>query len=195
MEYTVNILLFTGFETLDVFGPVEVFGKVEGLDLRYFSQTGGIVSNNDGIEIITQSTDEIKQEKKTILFIPGGMGTRKEIDNKPFIGLIRKIAEQSTLVLTICTGSALLAKTGLLDGKKATSNKRAFDWVKTSSDRTEWIKDARWVKDGKYYTSAGISAGIDMALAFIADIKGKNTALQIAERMEYNWNENQPIYK
>lgn len=74
--------------------------------------------------------------------------------------------------MTICTGSALLAKTGLLNDKYATSNKRSFEWVKISFDQVKWIEKARWVVDGKYYTSSGVSAGIDIALVFISDIQG-----------------------
>lgn len=74
--------------------------------------------------------------------------------------------------MTICTGSALLAKTGLLNDKYATSNKRSFERVKISFDQMKWTEKARWVVDGKYYTSSGVSAGIDMALVFISDIQG-----------------------
>ncbi len=181
----INVILFTDFETLDVFGPVEVFGKVENYTIGYYSQQGGIVSNKDGLRIETQKIDDIKIND--VLFIPGGLGTRKEVENTSLIDQIKQLAEKSRYVLTVCTGSALLARTGLLDGKKATSNKRAFDWVKSNSDRVNWIQQARWVVDGKYYTSSGVSAGIDMTLGFVSDLLGKNTAEAIAFRIEYSW--------
>jgi len=81
----------------------------------------------------------------------------------------------------------MLAKAGLLDGRKATSNKRSFDWVRASSNDVDWIKEARWVVDGKFYTSSGVSAGMDMALGFVSDIYGKETAERIAFSIEYNW--------
>ena len=90
--------------------------------------------------------------------------------------------------LAICTGSALLAKTGLLDGRKATSNKRAFDWVKSVNTKVNWIQKARWIVDGKFYTSAGVAAGMDMTLGFVADIVGRSTADETARAMEYVWN-------
>ncbi len=181
----INVILFPDFETLDVFGPVEVFGKVENYTIQYYSQQGGIITNKDGLRIETQKIDDIKIND--VLFIPGGLGTRKEVENRSLIGQIKQLAEKSRYVLTVCTGSAFLARTGLLDGKKATSNKRAFDWVKSNSDRVNWIQQARWVVDGKYYTSSGVSAGIDMALGFVSDLLGKNTAEAIAFRIEYSW--------
>ncbi|PXV58380.1 DJ-1/PfpI family protein [Dysgonomonas alginatilytica] len=181
----INVILFPDFETLDVFGPVEVFGKVEKSTINYYSQQGGIISNKDGIRIETQKTDNIKIND--VLFIPGGGGIRKEVGNIEFLNKIKSLAEKSRYILTVCTGSALLARTGLLDGKKATSNKRAFDWVKSNSDKVNWIQQARWVIDGKYYTSSGVSAGIDMALGFVSDCLGDEVAEQIAFRVEYNW--------
>lgn len=181
----IYIILFPDFETLDVFGPVEVFGKVENYAIGYYSQQGGIITNKDGIRVETQKIDNIKTND--VLFIPGGGGTRKEVDNIEFLNQIKSLAEKSRYILTVCTGSALLARTGLLDGKNATSNKRAFDWVKSNSDKVNWIQQARWVVDGKYYTSSGVSAGIDMALGFVSDLKGKEIGEEIAFRIEYNW--------
>ena len=181
----INVILFSDFETLDVFGPVEVFGKVENYTIEYYSQQGGTISNKDGLKMETQKIDNIKIND--VLFIPGGSGTRNEVDNIEFLSSIKVLAEKSKYVLTVCTGSALLARAGLLDGKKATSNKRAFDWVKSNSDKVNWIQQARWIIDGKYYTSSGVSAGIDMALGFISDLQGKDIAEAIAFRIEYNW--------
>ncbi len=187
----INVVLFHTFETLDVFGPVEVFGKADGWEIKYYSQDGGLISNQDNIRIATEKLDQFISDQ--VLFLPGGMGARDEINNSGFIDTIKHLAAKSQFVITVCTGSALLAKTGLLDGRKATSNKRSFDWVKQSSDQVTWIKQARWVVDGKYYTSSGISAGIDMALGFIADIKGLEKAREIAKRIEYNWQEDKTV--
>jgi transcriptional regulator GlxA family with amidase domain len=120
---------------------------------------------------------------------PGGIGTRKEMANPQFLAELRRLAETSRIVATACTGSLLLARTGLLDGRKATSNKRAFQEVKTYAPKVEWIAKARWVEDGKYFTSSGVSAGIDMALAVMAKLCGRETSLQIASRAEYTWYE------
>lgn len=95
---------------------------------------------------------------------------------------------KSKYCLSVCTGSALLAKTGLLNNKKATSNKKAFEWVKSINANVLWIEKARWVVDQKYYTSSGVSAGIDMVLGFVAERFGMIEAKKIAENIEYIWN-------
>lgn len=120
--------------------------------------------------------------------VPGGFGTRQLVDDLSFIADLKKVAEESKFCLTVCTGAALLAKTGLLDGRKATSNKFAFQWVESVNPAVEWQSHARWVVDGKYYSSSGVSAEIDMALGFVRDQYGEEKAKIIAERMEYIWN-------
>ena len=77
-----------------------------------------------------------------------------------------------------------------MDGRKATSNKIAFDWVTTQGLQVVWIKKARWVVDGKYYTSSGVSAGMDMTLGFLQDRHGIEFARNVAATIEYNWQEN-----
>jgi len=84
-------------------------------------------------------------------------------------------------------GSALLAKTGLLDGRKATSNKRAFAWAITNGENVNWVKKSRWTVDDKYYTSSGVSAGMDMTLGFLTDLHGIAFAREVGFQIEYNW--------
>jgi len=185
----VGVLLFDNFETLDVFGPVEILGRLKDLySIRFYSLSGGLIRNSHGISIVTEKL-EPEHSNSEIIIIPGGAGTRLGVNNQLLIDTIRKISVSSNYVLTICTGSALLAKTGLLDGRKATSNKRAFDWVMTNGKDVNWIKHARWVVDGKYYTSSGVSAGMDMALGFLADRHGLEFARKVAFEIEYNWTE------
>ena len=97
------------------------------------------------------------------------------------------IRDSADWVLSVCTGSALLAKAGILDHKRATSNKRAWQWVTEQSDQVDWIKQARWIVDGKFYTSSGVTAGMDMALGFIADRQGRDSAKEVANYTEYRW--------
>ena len=186
----VAVLLFEDFETLDVFGPVEIFGRLKDhFQVHFYSEFGGLVKNNHGVAIQTEKIEDVKNGGD-IFLIPGGYGTRNEVHNSSLIEKIKKISLQSQFVLTVCTGSALLAKTGLLNGKRATSNKRAFDWVITQGENVDWIKKARWTKDGKFYTSAGVSAGMDMALGFLGDVYGIDFARKVAFEIEYNWIEN-----
>lgn len=88
-----------------------------------------------------------------------------------------------------CTGSALLAKSGRLDGHKATTNKTAFDWVTSQGPEVLWQRKARWVEDGRFITSSGVSAGIDMALSAIALMHGTATAEEVAFWSEYEWHD------
>jgi transcriptional regulator GlxA family with amidase domain len=97
------------------------------------------------------------------------------------------LADKSKYCLSVCTGAALLAKTNLLNGKNATTNKKAYQWVCEQNRNVNWIKKARWVIDGKFYTSSGVSAGMDMALGFVSDALGREKAEDIARHIEYFW--------
>jgi len=184
----VAVLLFDNFETLDVFGPVEIFGRlVELYSVKFCSLKGGQVKNRHGVSILTSKLENIKKNDVEIFLIPGGLGTRKEVENELLIDSIKEISNLSKYVLTVCTGSALLARTGLLDNKNATSNKRAFAWATTNGANVIWNKKARWAVDGKFYTSSGVSAGMDMALGFLSDQYGIEFARKVAHEIEYNW--------
>jgi len=180
-----NVILFNDFETLDAFGPAEIIGKMPNTyNLKYFSMHGRTVISSQQVSVSTLPFSEIDGG---ILLIPGGMGTRKLVDDGEFIAQLHTLSQNALYVLTVCTGSALIAKTGLLKNKRATSNKLAFDWVCANDNDVNWIKKARWVNDGKYYTSSGVSAGMDMTLGFISDIHGEKTANDICKYIEYIW--------
>ena len=186
----VAVLLFEDFETLDVFGPVEILGRLkEHYQVSFYSLGGGVIKNSHGISIITDRLNDLLAGTD-IFLIPGGYGTRIEVDNQPLIEMIRQISNVSHFVFTVCTGSALLARTGLLDGRRATTNKKAFDWVVTQGQQVRWNRNARWCVDGNYYTSAGVSAGMDMTLGFLKDIHGIEFARKTARDIEYEWKEN-----
>ncbi len=190
-----NVLLFPGFETLDVFGPVEVIGKLDRFyQIEFYSESGGTVPSSQNVRVETLPVS--KMAKTGVLLIPGGFGTRREVDNPGLIHRLKGAADQAPFVLTVCTGAALLAKTGLLSQVRATTNKRAFDWVAEQDGTVDWVRKARWVHDGKFYSSSGVSAGIDMTLGFVADQYGMEVAEKIAAGIEYIWNkdrENDPF--
>ena len=189
----VAVLLFNNFETLDVFGPVEIFGRLaEHYQIFFYSLSGGLIENTHGVSIMTEKLADLP-DGDTIFLIPGGYGTRAEVNNILLIDAIREISQACTYVLTVCTGTSLLAKTGLLDGRKATTNKIAFDWVITQGLQVVWIKKARWVVDGKFYTSSGVSAGMDMTLGFLQDRHGIDFARNVANTIEYSWQENREV--
>jgi putative intracellular protease/amidase len=190
MMKKVAVLLFDDFETLDVFGPVEIFGRLKDhYQITFLSEQGGLVRNYHRVAVQSEKIDEAKSDYDVFL-IPGGYGTRIEVENNSFIDQVKALSQSSKFVLTVCTGTAILARTGLLNGKQATSNKRAFDWVVTQGDKVNWIRKARWTRDEKYYTSAGVSAGMDMTLGFLSDMHGIDFARKVAFEIEYNWIEN-----
>ena len=168
------------------FTALEALGRLPGYEIRYASLSGGPVSNEKGLTVETEALGSLG--RSDILLVPGGMGSRKLALDGDFLAALRRAALESTVVMTVCTGSALAAA-GLLDGLQATGNKRAFDWTTSMGEKVLWQRDARRTRDGKFYTAAGVSAGIDMALGFVADHFGRDRALSIAEGMEYCWNE------
>ncbi|WP_081232202.1 DJ-1/PfpI family protein [Pseudomonas chlororaphis] len=126
--------------------------------------------------------------KLDVLLIPGGAGTRHEVNNVRLVEPVKQLALETPHVASICTGAAILARTGLLDGLKATTNKEAFKWATDQGQKVRWVKQARWVEDGKYFTSSGVSAGIDMSLALIAKLFGPDSSMYVANAAEYHWN-------
>ncbi len=185
----VYTILFGGFETLDVFGPIEIFGRMKDhFTPRFYSAEGGIVTSSQNVPVMTEPMLGADAGGH-ILLIPGGAGVVSLIRNKEYIRKLWVLAQSAEFILTVCTGSILFSKTGLLDGKRATSNKRLFSWALDESPSVRWIKKARWVRDGSIYTSSGVSAGIDMALAFVSELIGSDAAKRQSVEIEYLWNE------
>ncbi|WP_278394490.1 DJ-1/PfpI family protein [Sphingobium yanoikuyae] len=184
-----GMVLFEGFELLDVFGPLEMFGMLKDrVEIVMIADKAGPVRSGAGPQTIADH-GFADAPKLDIVMIPGGLGTRREVNNPDFLAAVRTLAQDTPQVATICTGSGLLAKTGLIDGVKATSNKMAWAWATAQGAKVAWIPHARWVEDGKYISSSGISAGTDMALGLIAKLYGKEMARWVANRTEYRWQE------
>ena len=181
----VSFILFEGFETLDALGPAEMLDWVDGWELRFFSPEGGVVRSKQSVPVATEPLSEVPAGG--IILVPGGPGNRPLLKDEAFLAELRRVSDEAEWVLTVCTGSAALAATGALDGRRATSNKKAFQMALDAGPNVEWVRQARWVADGKYYTASGVSAGMDMALGFIADRCGRAEAERIAEITEYVW--------
>jgi transcriptional regulator GlxA family with amidase domain len=185
----VGAVIFEGFELLDVFGPLEMFGMLkERVSITMLAEIPGSVKSIQG-PACTAEAGLAGEHRLDVLLIPGGMGTRREVSNLPFLEEIRRQADAARFVATVCTGSGLLAKSGALDGRRATSNKFTFKWAVEQGPRVQWVPEARWVEDGKYFTSSGVSAGIDMSLGLIARIFDRETSLRAANWAEYEWHE------
>src|SRR5215470_10724348 len=161
---TLGAVLYEDFELLDLYGPLEMFGSI-GAELRIVTvaeKTGPVTSFQRPKTVA--EFDFAGAPMLDLILLPGGFGTIRQLENP-----------------------AILAKAGLLDGRRATSNKQFFDLARAQGAAVKWVEQARWVEDGPFATSSGVSAGTDMALAVIAKLYGKEVAQQVAESTEYEW--------
>ncbi|KAL5360687.1 class I glutamine amidotransferase-like protein, partial [Aspergillus floccosus] len=208
------MVLFPGFEALDVFGPLEVLNVLSEqtyLRLSLLSSSMAPVSTRSpdpaaqrtgsicAQEIAPTGTfddilcgidaDASAEDKSRIdvLLVPGGAGTRFPEIISPVIEFVEKVSPSVKYIISICNGAGVLARAGILDGKRATTNK--ILWEPTTALRKEvhWVREARWVADRNIWTASGISAGIDVTLAFVRHTYGKDLARSIAREMEYVW--------
>jgi transcriptional regulator GlxA family with amidase domain len=194
----VAVVLFDGFTVLDVYGPVQAFAScrvptASGTPQRLFqifsmAEQPGVVRPGEGPPSHAEYGFADAPDYD-ILLIPGGFGTRTAVNNAPFLKHLAEAGQRAATTATVCTGSALLARTGLLDDRPATSNKLAWDWVVQQGPRVKWVRRARWVDDDTIITSSGVSAGIDMTLSLITRLHGRDMALTAARNMEYRWHE------
>ncbi|PSS38031.1 hypothetical protein PHLCEN_2v116 [Hermanssonia centrifuga] len=164
----------------------------------YFSVSKEPVENQVGVALLpTRTYEEVKLEEQfDVLLIPGGtkfrlsfqspnnstfigVGTRPEICPKSLLDFIKRQAPNAKYVLSVCTGSEVLAQAGMLEGKRATTNKSSFNRIKeytVKQHQIEWVPKARWVVDGRFWTSSGVTAGADMAYAFLVQLVGQDLA-------------------
>jgi len=201
------VCLFPVVTALDFVGPVEVFSflipeviKRVGVDTypekpRYTLDVTYLAYDLDpmttaatGPGLLAQRTYEElnnSSEQFDILLIPGGPGARPHNVLPSLNTFIQKQAPSAKYILTVCTGSWILANTGLLNGKNATTNKASFNTIKANtSSEINWVPQARWVVDGNIWTSSGVSAGMDMASGFVEHLVGEDVARFIRGRVE-----------
>jgi transcriptional regulator GlxA family with amidase domain len=184
---TLGVVLFPGFELLDVYGPLEAFGHLpEAFRIVQVAEQAGAIASAQGPRVVADAglADAAKLDW---LLVPGGIGTRREVDNPRLLDWLRTRAASAERVTSVCTGAAILARAGLLDGLRATGNKAVFAWVQSQGPRVTWVPEARWVHDGRFSTSSGVSAGIDMTLDLIAKHLAPDVSETLAKAMEYEW--------
>ena len=183
----VGIVLFDGFELLDVFGPLGMLGRLpDHFRITLIGPTVGQVASAQGARVEADIV-YVDAPECDVLLVPGGRGTRTLVNDAGFLAWLAEAAASTEYLLSVCTGSALLAAAGLLDGYRATSNKLAFAWACEQGPRVEWVPEARWVEDRNRWTSSGVAAGIDMTLAFIANLHEPEVAQRVADGTEYEW--------
>ncbi|MFL4468759.1 DJ-1/PfpI family protein [Tateyamaria armeniaca] len=178
-------VIFPDFEMLDLYGPLEMFSFFpKAFEIRTVSTAAGPVKASGGPSTVAEEAfgDGVDYD---ILLVPGGRGTRIAHSDETLLSWLKDQASKAEYTTSVCTGSLLLAKAGVLEGRRATTNKLAFDKVADQTDGVDWHRKARWVKDGSIYTSSGVSAGMDMALAVIEDCLGPKAAQDAATYAEY----------
>lgn len=182
-----GILLYEDFELLDVFGPAEMFGSLgEDCEIVMVAETAGPVKSYQGPKCIADtSIDDCPP--LDLLLVPGGFGTLPQLENAKVIGWIQERARHASITMSVCSGSAMLAKAGILDEGRATTNKQFYKMLTAPYPDVEWVPEARWVDGGHIVTSSGVSAGMDMALAVIARLFSEERAETIANLTEYTW--------
>ena len=184
---TLAALVFPGFETLDYFGPMEMLGGLGNeTQIITVAKTKDPVPSVHGQRIMIDKTI-VEKNDYDLLFIPGGDSALQEAKDEELMRWIKEAAANAQRVMAVCTGTVMLGMTGVLDGRRATTNKLDFTETVPLAPNVEWVKQARWVQDGKFYTSSGVSAGMDMALAVMADLFGMEVADRIALGCEYEW--------
>jgi len=168
MTKTIGIVLFKDFEDLDAIGPKEaltMMAKYSGGDWQVVlvSEDGEPVESFLGTKYMVDHSYNTCPPLDVIL-VPGGMGTRVQMDNPAHIDFVQKQGANAQYVTSVCTGALVLHKAGFLEGKRATTHWGAIGELKNLGGTTSVVSDERWVHDGNVITSAGVSAGIDMAL-------------------------------
>ncbi|KAG1713864.1 Isonitrile hydratase [Nymphon striatum] len=175
--------VFPGFQTLDFFGPVELLaGFRDEIELVTVAATAEPVVSRHGQRICVDKTlaESIDYD---ILFVPGGDAALNLADDAPTMDWIRAVSQRAQVVLAVCTGTVVLGQAGVLDGLRATTNKLDFVATTPLAPKVEWVTEARWVEDGKFFTSSGVSAGMDAALGVAQKLFGPDKARLMAEEI------------
>lgn len=185
------ILLFDGAEVLDFCGPFEVFSvasrqcETSAFNVFTVAQSTPVIACN-GLSVNPDFNLE-SYPKPDILLVPGGIGTRRELNKERLLDWIKRVACEAELVLSVCTGALLLGKAGLLEGLDATTHHGAYDLLRAQVPSCTVHEDRRFVDNGTTITSAGIAAGIDMSLHVVERLLGRDVAHATAKQMEYPW--------
>ncbi len=191
----IGILIFADVEVLDFCGPFEVFAatrlheekrreEASPFEVLLVAEASGPVTASGGLRVIPDHTLETCP-RLDILVVPGGWGTRREINNAKLLDWLRQRGSQVETLASVCTGAMLLGAAGLLEGLHATTHWRSLPWLRDTFPQVTVESDQHVVEDGRVLTSAGISAGIDLALKVVARYCGEDIARATARHIEY----------
>lgn len=191
----IGIFIFNDAEELDFVGPYEVFtminsvlnyqGKSDGVKVILISEDGGDIIGRKGMRVGAHASIE-QIESLDVIVIPGGDGSRAQTKNKKVIDWVISISSTCEWITSVCTGSFVLAKAGLTKDKKMSTYWAAFEEFKQAGFEGNLIPDVRYVRDGNVVTSAGVSAGIDMALWLTGQMFNPTLARKVQRAMQYD---------
>ena len=197
-KINVGIFVFDEVEVLDFAGPFEVFSRtrlLKGAESRRSNDSAPLnpftvsidtkpLTAAGGLKIIADYTFN-NFPKIDILIVPGGYGTRTLLNNEILLKWIKAVSDKANITASVCTGSLLLAKAGLLEGKRATTHWGAIEALKSISKDIQVITERRVVND-EIITSAGVSSGIDMAFMIVENLYGEQVASDTSKYIEFH---------
>lgn len=191
----VALLVFPGFQALDAAGPLEVFaaasavwreagaGRGPAYALELVAREPGPVATSSGYAFVAQRGLAGTRGPLDTLLVAGGLGTDRAAADRALVGWIRRQAPRARRVASVCTGAFLLAEAGLLDGRRATTHWHACAELQRRHPRVQVEPDRIHVRDGRIWSSAGVTAGMDLALALVEEDLGRDVALAVAQRL------------
>jgi transcriptional regulator GlxA family with amidase domain len=203
----IGIFIFDGFEPIDVFGFAQAFTIARFLGTQYSDpppypfaitligrRVEPVRSFNGPQALPDLDMTQALSQPLDLLMIPGGGGTWPLLDDTQdpqgvaaLLDWVRRMDQRVRLMTSVCTGAAVLARAGLLDGKAAATNHGAFKWVTEQGPKVLWDSVSRWVDAGHYVSSAGVSAGVDLGFYLVAKLAGRAVAENAVTAAEYDW--------
>jgi len=187
MTRTIGIVVFPDVEELDFVGPLEALGAMAFIDRGWqvvtIAEAGGSVRARHGLSVNVDHSFA-DAPPLDVLLVPGGQGTRREVDNPRMTGFVREAGANAQYVTSVCTGAFILHRAGFLSGRRATTHWGAIGQLRELGD-VDVVDDERFVQDGNVITAAGVSAGIDMALYLASLLTDRQTAQNVQKLMEY----------
>lgn len=190
MTIRIGVVVFDDAEELDFAGPWEVFTMASNLkpkahEVMLVAQSDKPVRCAKGMRVLPDVTFE-NCPKLDVLLIPGGQGTRREVENKPMLDWIAQVAKDCQWVTSVCTGAMLLTAAGPARGKRVTTHWAFVESLRSRKEASEVLDNMRYVRDGHVVTAAGVSAGIDMALWLTGQLHSPEFARNVQRAMEYD---------
>ncbi|KAG6819381.1 hypothetical protein H0H93_012345 [Arthromyces matolae] len=193
-----GIVLFPGFQALDAFGPLDALNTLSymfPMNLSILAESLDPISTKSPLQVPNIVGSDFGQSINPthtfatappldVLLIPGGIGAMHP-DIQSAIDFVKKTYPSLQYLITVCNGAGIAARAGVLDGKKATTNKIFWQTETAQRDAVKWVAHARWVVDGNIWTSSGVSAGLDAVFAFMAAIYGEEVAEKVSNMLEY----------